>query len=181
MKAIITHIEQPILFATGRAMAFVYRKFGISPRRQVPGWEMAVSAMEFTILCFVIALLVRSGERFLVYVLPITAISMLVDAVSNCRSFRKLSNDYRADDYRKALTEAERHRRFGVYLRGISLVLPLFAAGILPLTLPREYTWVGWAATLYYVAYVSKFYVRACEPPRPDEGGYSSSLQPEMS
>ena len=172
MRAALNYIERPILFAASSAMSFVFRKFDISPIRQVPGWEMVVAMTEAVVVTFVMAWLYRSGERSLVYVLPFMVVSMVFDGYSCHRKFSRISNRYDAQAYRKALTEAEENRTGGVFLRLLSLLLPVSAMVMFTSTVPLEYVWVGWAATLYFGLYASKFFVRACEPPRPDEGDY---------
>lgn len=151
-------------------MSFVYRKFGISPVRQVPGWEMTVALIEMTVVTCVIAMLYRSGERTLVYILPMMLISMAGEAFLNHRKFKRLSNAYDAKVYRQALTDSESNRVEGIFLRGLSLALPLMGLVMFSATLPSAYVWISWIVTLYFGLYASKFYVRACEPPRPDEG-----------
>lgn len=70
-------------------MSFVYRKFGISPVRQVPGWEMTVAFIEMTVVTCVIAMLYRSGERTLVYILPMMIISMAGETSSAILSLQR--------------------------------------------------------------------------------------------
>ena len=96
MREAITYIEQPILFAASKGMSLVYRRFGVSPVRQVPGWEVGVALIELVAVSIVFTLLYRAGERSLVYILPIMTISMVLDAFTNHRKFKRLSNAYDA-------------------------------------------------------------------------------------
>jgi hypothetical protein len=172
MRETLSYIEQPILFAASRGMALVYRRFGISPVRQVPGWEMTVALIELAVVMCVMAILHRLGDRSLIYILPFMAFSMALDAFTNARKFKRISNGYDARIYRQALTEAEENRSGGLFLRTFSLVLPISALVMFTSILPLAYAWIGWCATLYFSLYTSKFFVRACEPPHPDEGDF---------
>jgi hypothetical protein len=172
VRATLSYIEQPILFAASRGMSFVYRRFGISPVRQVPGWEMVVSLIELVVVMSVMAIFYRAGERSFVYFLPLMAFSMALDAVTNGRKFRRISNGYDAKTYRQACAEAEENRSGGLFLRCFSLVLPVSALLMFSSILPASHVWIGWCGTLYFSLYSSKFFVRACEPPHPDEGDF---------
>lgn len=97
---------------------------------------------------------------------------MAGEAFSNHRKFTRLSNRYDAKVYREALTEAGEHRTGGIFLRAVSVALPLIGLVMFSATLPPAYVWIGWIVALYFGLYASKFYVRACEPPRPDDGDY---------
>lgn len=172
MRETLSYIEQPILFAASRGMTLAYRRFGISPVRQVPGWEMTVALIELAVVMTVMAVLNRLGDRSLIYMLPLMAFSMTLDAFTNARKFKRISNEYDAGIYRQALTAAEENKTGGLFLRCFSLVLPISALVMFTAMLPPAYVWVGWCATLYFSLYVSKFYIRACEPPHPDEGDF---------
>ncbi|MCZ7861537.1 hypothetical protein O9X98_09005 [Agrobacterium salinitolerans] len=177
IREAITYIEQPILFAASKGMSFVYRRFGISPVRQVPGWEMAVSLIELVAVSIVFTLLYRAGERSLVYILPFLTVSMSLDAFTNHRKLKRLSNAYDAKTYRQAMTDAESNRVGSLFLRGFSLVIPVSSLIVFTAILPSSHVWIAWVATLYYSLYSSKFFVRACEPPRPDEGDFFAMPQ----
>ncbi len=170
MRKVIDFIEGPILLAASCAMAFTYRNFGVSPRRQVPGWEIAISLIESICIFAMSAVLWRSGERQLCYILPITAISAAIDAGTSYRKLSRMPGDYDAKAYRAALTEAEMHRHGAVFLRGFSLVIPLLAFVNLLAPWPGILQLAAGAVFIYFSLYVSKFYVRAAEPPHPDEG-----------
>ncbi len=172
MRATLSYIEQPILYAASRGMALVYRRFGISPVRQVPGWEMTVALIELAVVMSVMAVLHRFGDRSLVYILPLMAFSMILDAFTNRRKFKRLSNGYDAKAYRLACAEAEENRSGGLFLRSFSLVLPISALVMFTSILPTSHVWIGWCGALYFPLYSSKFFVRACEPPHPDEGDF---------
>ncbi|MNU42835.1 hypothetical protein D3C71_316030 [compost metagenome] len=172
MRAALSHIDQPILFATSRGISLAYRRFGISPIRQVPGWEMTVALIELTVVLLVMAILHRIGDRSLVYILPLMAFSMIVEVFTNGLKFRRIPNVYDAKAYRQACAEAEENRSGGLYLRSFSLVLPISALVMFTSVLPPSHVWIAWCGMLYFSLYASKFFVRACEPPHPDEGDF---------
>jgi hypothetical protein len=153
-------------------MSLVYRRFGISPLRQVPGWEMTVALIELVVVISVMAILYRAGERSFLYFLPLMAFSMALDALTNGRKVRRISNGYDARTYRQACAEAEANRSRGLFLRSFSLVLPISALVMFTSVLPSSHVWIAWCGTLYFSLYTSKFFVRACEPPHPDEGDF---------
>jgi len=156
----------------------VYRRFGVSPRRQVPGWEMLVAAVEVLAIAALASLLYRFGDRTLAFIIPMLAVSPAFDFLVRRRQFNAISPEYDATAYRNALAEAEDHRTsvFGVILRATAL-LPVLAMVVLSMAMPPSYFWMGWAGTGFYTLYASKFFLRACEPPHPDEGDYFTLQQ----
>lgn len=61
----------------------------------------------------------------LVYIVPFLTVSMALDAFTNHRKFKRLSNAYDAKAYRQAMTDAESNRVGSLFLRGFSLVIPV--------------------------------------------------------
>jgi hypothetical protein len=170
MRKVINFVEGPILQASSQAMALVYRKFGISPRRQVPGWEMIVSGIETITVLSISAFLFRYGERQLSFLLPFISFSAFVDTIVSFKKMTRVPVNYDAKAYRTVLTEAHDNRMGSVYLRGLSLFIPLLSLVIVLMPKPAIYLIAAWGAFIYFSLYVSKFYVRAAEPPHPDEG-----------
>lgn len=177
MRETIRYIEQPILYAASRGMSFVYRRFGISPVRQVPGWEITVATVEMTAILSVGAFLYSLGERQFVYLMPFLALSVAFDALSGFIQLWRIPRRYYLQAYRKAATEAEGHRQGGLYIRAASMALPFWALLVFSFAVPAGIAWMAWCAIAYYALYSSKFFVRACEPPHPDEGEFETVPQ----
>lgn len=172
MRAAFDFLEQPILYVTSRAMAWVYRKASVSPVRQVVAWEMLVGIVELVLGSIVFHMLFTAGERMFVYALPIMAVSKVLDLLLTFKKLRRISANYDARAYRQACAEAEHHRIDRAFIRLLALILVLFAFLLLSSSFRTEYNWIGLTAALYFALYASMFYVRAAEPPHPDEGDF---------
>jgi hypothetical protein len=172
MKAAFDFIERPILYATSRAMSWVYRTISIAPGRQVAAWEMFVATIELLLVTYAFHLLRMVEEQMLVYVLPVMMISKVLDLFVSYRKFKRISPHYDVRSYRQAFTDAESHRVDRVFIRFLVLSLVVFAFLLFSVIVHTTYNWAAVAIAVYFALYASTFYVRAAEPPRPDEGDF---------
>lgn len=172
MRAAFDFVEQPILYVTSRAMAWVYKKASVSPVRQVVAWEMLVGIVELLLGSLAFYWLFNVGERMFVYALPVMAISKVLDLSLNFKKLKRIPVNYDVRAYRQACTEAEHHRIDRAFIRVLALILVLFAFLLFSSSFQTEYNWVGLTVALYFALYASMFYVRAAEPPHPDEGDF---------
>lgn len=177
MRQLFIQIEQPILFACSRLMSLVYRKFGLSPVRLLPLWQILVSCVELMGLAAVITFLYSLGERTLIYWFPVILISISVDLFTSYVKFKASSNVYDAKAYRDFAAKAQQNREDSLYLRSLSLMLTLGVVVTFSIVFQTEFTLAVWIAAVYFAAFSSKFYARACEPPHPDEGDYYAMPQ----
>jgi hypothetical protein len=172
MRAIFDSIERPILYATSRAMAWAYRVTGASPSRQVIYWEMFVGVIELLLVTYAFHILFTVGERMFVYILPFMAFSKMLDLLLSVKKLKRIPSHYDVRTYRQACTNAEHHRVDRAFIRCLALLLVVFAFLLFSSSFRSSYNWVGLAAALYFTLYASMFYVRAAEPPHPDEGDF---------
>jgi hypothetical protein len=169
---IFDSIERPILFATSRAMSWVYRTASIAPGRQVAYWEMFVASVEISLVLYVFHFLYHLGEQMLVYILPVMALSKVLDVFMSYRRLKRIRTEYDARAYREACTSAEMHRLDRGTIRLLALLLVVGAFLTFSMARQTSYNWVGLTVAAYFTLYASIFYVRACEPPQPNEGDF---------
>lgn len=172
MRAAFDFIERPILYAVSRAMTWAYRTTAVVPGRQVAFWEMFVAATELLLTTYTFHLLRMVGEQMLVYVLPVMMLSKVLDLFVSYRKLKRVPAHYDVHSYRQACTEAESHRVDRVVIRFLALTLVAFAFLLFSVAVHSTYNWAAVAVAVYFALYASTFYIRAAEPPRPDEGDF---------
>jgi hypothetical protein len=172
MKSIVNTFEAPILFAFGRGLSWVYRRFGVAPPRQVIMWEMAVAIVEVLLVAYVFNYFFRHNVGPLLYVLPIMIGSRSISIIVDYLRLRQVPKLYDANAYRKACTEAQKHRNIGVFIRVTSWLLVGGACLLFASVSQTPFAIAGLVVVGYFVLYSSIFYVRAAEPPHPDEGDH---------
>lgn len=172
MKDIYLSFERPILSGTSIVIAWLYRVTGFSPVRIVVAWEMFVGLLDILILLFgsrPISGVI--GPMFMWYFVPL-ALLMFVIQIANFVKLKRFPAHYDAEVYRHARAMAELHRVDRPLIRAMALLVCLLGFVMFSMTYGTAIAWIGMFAGLYCLLYAMIFFVRACEPPLPDEGDF---------
>lgn len=172
IKRFINALEAPILYAANRAMSLVYRQLSVAPPRQVIMWEMIVASIEVLLVAYAFSYFFKGGVGPLLYVLPIMIVSRSISIVVEYLRLRHVPKSYNAAAYRQACTNAQRHREISGILRLSALFLVAGALMLFALVSGTSFAAAGLGILVYFILYSSIFYVRAAEPPHPDEGDF---------
>jgi hypothetical protein len=176
MAKMFSAFERPILHMVSRAMRWVYIKTYLSPLRQVIAWEALVTFIELLI----VGVLVYASDDQVPIQLAVgflvIGVFKVLDLIDCARKFRSTNTLYDARAYKMACAAAQAYRDSFVGMRITVTLLP-FLAFFMFSKFASSYNWMGVAALAYGCLYASKFYVRAAEPPHPDEGDYVAHSQ----
>ena len=171
---ILETLDRPLMSAASAASSIVYSTFRCGPRRQKIYLELALASVEIG-LSVMVGL--NSWKEHTV-VWGLLSMLLFVEAVGNIagamKNLWKWPASYDAQGYREAMASAARNRTpFHLLIRLMTAVFPaLIFLDLVVWKAGEAYRWMEFGGLLYFVFYCGKFHLRACDPPKPDEGDF---------
>lgn len=172
MRDAYLSFERPVLYVASRLIAWLYRLTNISPVRLVVAWEIGVGIIDTLLYVAATPFMTRLVGQMMLYYMIFLVLGKVAFECWHFVQFKRIPASYDAKAFKEASARAEYLRQDRALLRVISLLMIFIAFVVFSATYGSDFAWLGIIACIYCVPFAFIHFIRACEPPLPDEGDF---------